>query len=79
MDPTPPAFTAQALAAAAAHPAAEEEDLPARRHEAGRAGRRMALLIAAGLILGMLGQYGLMKLLQPKPQPQAARISAIQR
>jgi len=38
----------------------------------------MALLIAAGLILGMLGQYGLMKLLQPKPQPQAARISAVQ-
>jgi serine/threonine protein kinase len=77
MDPTPPAFTARALAAAVVHPQ-EEEDLPARRHEAGRAGRRMALLIAAGLILGMLGQYGLMKLLQPKPQPQAARISAVQ-
>jgi serine/threonine protein kinase len=79
MDPTPPAFAAQALAAVAARPAVDDEDLPARRHEAGRAGRRMALLIAAGLILGMLGQYGLMKLLRPKPQPQAARISAVLR
>jgi hypothetical protein len=75
MDPTPPAFAAQALAAVA-HP--EEEDVPARRHEAGRAGRRLALVIAAGLVLGMLtGYYLLVKLLGPRRQPQVTQVSVV--
>jgi hypothetical protein len=70
-----------AAAEAAAGPAtvsvtaADDEDLPALRHEAGRAGMRMALLTAAGLILGILGGYTMMKLLSKPPRPQVERIS----
>ena len=55
--------------------AADAEDLPALRHEAGRAGMRMALLTAAGLIVGILGGWTVMKLLSKPPRPQAERIS----
>jgi len=55
--------------------AADDEDLPARRHEAGRAGMRMALLTAAGLIIGILGGWTAMKLLTKPPRAQAERIS----
>jgi serine/threonine protein kinase len=55
--------------------AADDEDFPALRHEAGRAGMRMALLTAAGLIVGILGGWTLMKLLTKPPRPQVERIS----
>ena len=55
--------------------AADDEDLPSRRHEAGRAAMRMALLTAAGLIMGILGGWTAMKLLTKPPRPQAERIS----
>jgi hypothetical protein len=58
--------------------AADDEDLPARRHEAGRVGMRMALLTAAGLILGILGGWTAIKLLSKPPRPQAERISEVQ-
>ena len=70
-----------AAAEAAAGPAtvtvraADDEDLPALRHEAGRAGMRMALLTAAGLILGIVGAYTTLKLLSKPPRPQVERIS----
>ena len=57
--------------------AADDEDLPAMRHEAGRAGMRMALLTAAGLIMGILGGWTAMKLLSKPPRPQAERISEV--
>jgi len=57
--------------------AANDDDLPALRHEAGRAGMRMALLIAAGLILGILGGWTAMKLRSRPPQPQAERITEV--
>ena len=57
--------------------AAADEDAPALRHEAGRAGMRMALLIAAGLILGILGGWTAMKLRSRPPQPQAERITDV--
>ena len=55
--------------------AEDDEDLPALRHEAGRAGMRMALLTAAGLIMGMLAGWSAMKVLSKPPRPQAERIS----
>jgi serine/threonine protein kinase len=55
----------------------EEEDLPAMHHEAGRAGMRMALLTAVGLIMGILGGWTAMKLMTKPPRPQAERISEI--
>jgi len=57
--------------------AADDEDVPALRHEAGRAGMRMALLTAAGLITGILGGWTAMKLLTKPPRPQAERISEV--
>jgi hypothetical protein len=57
--------------------AADDEDLPAMRHEAGRAGMRMALLTAAGLIMGILCGWTAMKLYSKPPRPQAERISEI--
>ena len=57
--------------------AADGEDVPAMRHEAGRAGMRMALLTAAGLIMGILGGWTAMKLLSKPPRPQAERISEV--
>jgi hypothetical protein len=36
---------------------------------------RMALLTAAGLILGILGGYTMIKLLSKPPKPQVERIS----
>ncbi|HEY1909139.1 MAG TPA: protein kinase [Myxococcaceae bacterium] len=71
-----------AAAEAAAGPAtvsvraADDEDLPALRHEAGRAGIRMALLTAAGLIVGILGGWTIVKLSKP-PRPQVERISEV--
>jgi hypothetical protein len=56
-------------------PGADDEDLPALRHEAGRAGMRMALLTAAGLIVGILGGYTIIKLASKPPRPQVERIS----
>ncbi len=53
----------------------EDEDLPALRHEAGRAGSRMALIAAAGLILGILGAWTISKLVDRPPRPQAERIA----
>lgn len=58
--------------------APEPEDLPALRHEAGRAGMRMALLISAGLIMGMLAGWSAMKVLSRAPRPQAEHISDAQ-
>ena len=58
-------------------PATDDEDLPALRHEAGRAGMRMALLTAAGLIVGILGGWTAMKLLSKPPRPQVERISEV--
>lgn len=57
--------------------AVHDEDLPAMRHEAGRAAMRMALLTAAGLIMGILGGWTAMKLLSKPPRPQAERISEV--
>jgi hypothetical protein len=57
--------------------ATHDEDLPAMRHEAGRAAMRMALLTAAGLIMGILGGWTAMKLLSKPPRPQAERISEV--
>ncbi len=57
--------------------AADAEDLPAIRHEAGRAGMRMALLTAVGLIVGILGGWTVMKLVSKPPRPQAERISEV--
>jgi hypothetical protein len=57
--------------------AAHDEDLPAMRHEAGRAAMRMALLTAAGLIMGILGGWTAMKLYSKPPRPQAERISEV--
>jgi len=54
----------------------DDEDLPALRHEAGRAGMRMALLTAAGIILGMLAGWSAMKVLSPT-RPQAERLSEV--
>ncbi|HEY1334089.1 MAG TPA: protein kinase [Myxococcaceae bacterium] len=56
---------------------AHDEDLPALRHEAGRAAMRMALLTAAGLIMGILGGWTAMKLYSKPPRPQAERISEV--
>jgi len=55
----------------------DDEDLPAWRHEAGRAGMRMALLTAVGLIMGILGGWTAMKLMTKPPRPQAERISEV--
>jgi hypothetical protein len=57
--------------------ATDDEDLPAWRHEAGRAGMRMALLTAVGLIMGILGGWTAMKLWNKPPRPQAERISEV--
>ena len=56
---------------------ADDEDLPAFRHEAGRAGMRMALLTAVGLIIGILGGWTAMKLWSKPPRPQVERISEV--
>src|SRR5262249_6297950 len=58
-------------------PANDDEDLPALRHEAGRAGMRMALLTAAGLILGILGGWTAFKIFSKPPRPQVERISEV--
>jgi hypothetical protein len=55
--------------------AGDDEDLPALRHEAGRAGMRMALLAAGGLIVGMLVGWSATKVLTKPPRPQAERIT----
>ena len=55
----------------------DEEDLPALRHEAGRAGMRMALLTAAGLILGILGGWTAFKILSKPSRPQVEHISEV--
>ena len=47
------------------------------RHEAGRVGMRMALLTAAGLIMGILGGWTAMKLFSKPPRPQTERISEV--
>jgi len=47
------------------------------RHEAGRLGMRMALLTAAGLIMGILGGWTAMKLFSKPPRPQTERISEV--
>jgi serine/threonine protein kinase len=57
--------------------ATDDEDLPAWRHEAGRAGMRMALLTAVGLILGILGGWTAMRLWNKPPRPQVERISEV--
>jgi hypothetical protein len=57
--------------------AMDDEDLPAWRHEAGRAGMRMALLTAVGLILGILGGWTAMRLWNKPPRPQVERISEV--
>src|SRR5262249_52648125 len=86
LDATQPISTdevAARLAAESYRPAtasvgmAEDEDLPAWRHEAGRAGMRMALLTAAALIIGMLGGWMAVKLTSKTPRPQAERISEV--
>jgi len=56
-------------------PVHEDADLPALRHEAGRAGMRMALLTAAGLILGILGGWTALKIFSKPSRPQVERIS----
>ncbi len=66
-------FTTASVAAAGSQ---DDEDLPALRHEAGRAGMRMALLTAAGIILGMLAGWSAMKVLSPT-RPQAESISEV--
>gem|GEM_PF-393806 len=53
----------------------DAEDLPALRHEAGRAGMRMALLTAIGLTVGILGAWTLQKVLAKPPRPQVERIA----
>jgi serine/threonine protein kinase len=53
----------------------DDEDLPALRHEAGRVGMRMALLTAAGLILGILGGWTALKILTKPTRPQVERIT----
>jgi hypothetical protein len=57
--------------------ATDDEDLPAMRHEAGRAGMRMALLTGVGLIVGILGGWTAMKLYSKPLRPQAERISEV--
>jgi serine/threonine protein kinase len=56
---------------------ANDDDVHALRHEAGRAGMRMALLLAAGLILGILGGWTLVKIRSRPPHPQAERITEV--
>ncbi len=80
LDATQPISTDEVAARLAAErggpaTAADDEDLPALRHEAGRAGTRMALLAAGGLIMGMLAGWSAMKVLTKPPRPQAERIS----
>ncbi|MGZ6070302.1 MAG: hypothetical protein ACXWK8_03745, partial [Myxococcaceae bacterium] len=53
----------------------DAEDLPALRHEAGRAGMRMALITAIGLIVGILGGWTMWKVVAKPPRPQAERIA----
>jgi hypothetical protein len=84
LDATQPISTdevAARLAAAEAHRPApmsvDDEDLPAMRHEAGRAGMRMALLTAVGLIIGLLGGWTLFKLVHKPPRPQVEQISEV--
>jgi serine/threonine protein kinase len=87
LDATQPISTdevAARLAAAEAHrparmsvAASDDEDLPAMRHEAGRAGMRMALLTAVGLIIGLLGGWTLFKLVHKPPRPQVEQISEV--
>jgi len=87
LDATQPISTdevAARLAAAEAHRPApvpvartDDEDLPALRHEAGRAGMRMALLTAVGLIVGIFGGWTAMKLYNKPSRPQAERITDI--
>jgi hypothetical protein len=54
----------------------EELDLPALQHRAGRAGMRLALLVAAGLVLGIGGGYLAVRLL-PERAPRAERLPDI--
>ena len=87
LDATQPISTdevAARLAAAEAHrpapvrvAATEDEDFSAMRHEAGRAGMRMALLAAVGLIVGILGGWTAYKLYTKPPRPQVERISEV--
>ncbi len=57
--------------------AAHDHDVHALRHEAGRAGMRMALLLAAGLILGILGGWTVVKIRSRPPHAQAERITEV--
>ena len=83
LDATQPISTEEVAArmAAEAHgfrtatvAARDEEDLPALLHEAGRAGSRMALIVAAGLSMGILGAWTILKVFDRSPRPQAERI-----
>jgi serine/threonine protein kinase len=57
--------------------ATNDDDVHALRHQAGRAGMRMALLLAAGLILGILGGWTVVKIRSRPPHPQAERITEV--
>lgn len=51
----------------------EDVDIAALQHRAGKAGMRLALLVAAGLVLGIGGGYVAVKLL-PERAPRAERL-----
>ena len=53
----------------------DDGDLAALRHEAGRAGSRMALITAVGLVVGILGAWTVSKVILKPPRPQAERIA----
>ena len=54
----------------------EDVDIAALQHRAGKAGMRLALLVAAGLVLGIGGGYAAVKLL-PERAPRAERLSDV--
>jgi len=66
-----PASTATPLST----PEVDVDDLPALRHQAGRAGMRMALFVAAGLIVGMLGGWTALRVLVRPPRPEVQRLT----
>ena len=54
----------------------EDVDIGALQHRAGKAGMRLALLVAAGLVVGIGGGYMAVKLL-PERAPRAERLSDV--